>query len=302
MKNRLNKKVGKKCRRSKKTLDTKIGGGNKTLDIKNKNDGGNIKEIKTLDTNNSGGSRKKNNDNKNEKKIKQAKNEMVPPGRKPSEKEKRSMFGKSLEIMLVAAMTNHVYLFNNKIRKQSQGGPIGLKLTGEIADCVMIDWDKKLKRLLEEFEIFPLLYSRFKDDIALALKRIMKGSKLVDGKLIIDDQKQKEDENKTDEIVTMEIIQEIANGIDPMIKVTIDTPCNYEDRQLPILDVKVRVNQEVENRIDFEFFEKPTKNPKVILADSALSSSSKRTILTQECLRRLRNTKLEIGKEIQNNT
>ena len=98
----------------------------------------------------------------------------------------------------------------------------------------------------------------------------------------------------------MEIIQEIANGIDPMIKVTIDTPCNYEDRKLPILDVKVRVNQDVENIIDFEFFEKPTKNPKVILADSALSSSSKRTILTQECLRRLRNTKLELGKEIQN--
>ena len=175
-----------------------------------------------------------------------------------------------------------------------------MKLTGEIADCVMIDWDKKLKRLLEELEICPLLYSRFKDDIALALERIMKGSKLVDGKLVIDDQKQKEDENKTDEKVTMEIIQEIANGIDPMIKVTIDTPCNYDDRQLPILDVKVRVNQEVENRIDFEFFEKPTKNPKVILADSALSSSSKRTILTQECLRRLRNTKLELGKEIQN--
>ena len=109
----------------------------------------------------------------------------------------------------------------------------------------MIDWDKKLKRLLEELEICPLLYSRFKDDIALALERIMKGSKLVDGKLVIDDQKQKEDENKTDEKVTMEIIQEIANGIDPMIKVTIDTPCNYEDRQLPILDVKFRVNQEV---------------------------------------------------------
>ena len=37
----------------------------------------------------------------------------------------------------------------------------------------------------------------------------------------------------------------------------------------------------------------------VILADAALSSSQKRTILTQECLRRLRNTKIELGKEIQ---
>ena len=48
-----------------------------------------------------------------------------------------------------------------------------------------------------------------------------------------------------------------------------------------------------------EFYEKPTKNPRVIMADSALSYSSKRTILTQECLRRLRNTKIEPGPEVQ---
>ena len=44
---------------------------------------------------------------------------------------------------------------------------------------------------------------------------------------------------------------------------------------------------------------KPTKNPRVIFASSALSFSEKRTILTQECLRRLRNTRVELGPEIQ---
>ena len=68
---------------------------------------------------------------------------------------------------------------------------------------------------------------------------------------------------------------------------------------LKILDVKVQINEEEANRIDFEFYEKPTKHPKVILADSALNASSKRTILTQECLRRLRNTKLELGEAVQ---
>ena len=37
----------------------------------------------------------------------------------------------------------------------------------------------------------------------------------------------------------------------------------------------------------------------VILANSALSHPQKRTILTQECLRRLRNTKVELGPEVQ---
>ena len=36
------------------------------------------------------------------------------------------------------------------------------------------------------------------------------------------------------------------------------------------------------------------------MADSALSAASKRTILTQECLRRIRNTKVELGLEIRN--
>ena len=35
------------------------------------------------------------------------------------------------------------------------------------------------------------------------------------------------------------------------------------------------------------------------MADSAMSFSQKRTILTQECLRRLRNTKIELGVEVQ---
>ena len=65
--------------------------------------------------------------------------------------------------------------------------------------------------------------------------------------------------------------------------------------KLPVLDIKVNVNHEESNRIDFEFYEKPTRNPKVILANSALSYSKKRTILTQECLRTLRNTKVELG-------
>ena len=97
----------------------------------------------------------------------------------------------------------------------------------------------------------------------------------------------------------MDIVQKIANSIDPMIKLTVETPCNFADGKLPVLDVTVNINYKEDNRIDFEFFEKPTKNPRVILANSALSMAKKRTILTQECLRRLRNTKKELGPEVQ---
>ena len=49
-----------------------------------------------------------------------------------------------------------------------------------------------------------------------------------------------------------------------------------------------------------EFYEKPTNSNLVILANSALSFKVKRTVFTQECLRRLRNTSLSLGPDVAN--
>ena len=163
----------------------------------------------------------------------------------------------------------------------------------------MINWDKKLIAKLKEFKMKPDLYTRFKDDIDMVIESLEKGSKVFEDKIIVDENKKLNDENTSDAKVTMEVVQQIANQIDPMIQLTVDTPCNYPDGKLPVLDLTVNVNPAEGNRIDFEFFEKPTKNSRVILANSALGWSKKRTILTQECLRRLRNTKFELGPEVR---
>ena len=197
-------------------------------------------------------------------------------------------------------MSQSVNMSPNQPSIQKSGGPIGLALTGEVADCFMLKWDKKFLEKLESLGINPLVYSRLKDDILIAVESLEKGTKFVNGNLIKDDEKKVEDDNKSDAKITMEILKDIAESIDEMLKFTFDTPCNYEDGKMPALDIKVNVNKEMKNRIDFEFYEKPTKNPKVILADSAINSASKRTILTQECLRRLRNSKVELGEEIRN--
>ena len=194
---------------------------------------------------------------------------------------------------------NHVYQFENKTRVQNKGGPIGLKLTGEIADCLMIYWDQKLLQKLKNLEIIPEVYTRFKDDITIVTESLEKGSTLKNDKIEIDKEKLITDENKSDSKLTMEIIQEVAQTINPMIKLTIETPCNFKNGKMPVLDIQVGINHAEMNRIDFEFYQKPTKNQLVILANSALSFSKKRTILTQECLRRLRNTKVELGPEVQ---
>ena len=91
--------------------------------------------------------------------------------------------------MIEIGMKSHVYKFENQIRLQSEGGPIGLALTGEVADCYMIDWDTKFVQELKKFNIDPKIFSRFKDDILLALKALESGTKLVGDKLIIDKKK-----------------------------------------------------------------------------------------------------------------
>ena len=65
----------------------------------------------------------------------------LQPVRTPDKKEKRKMLAKSIEVMIVATLENHVYQFGNVVRRQKEGGPIGLSLTWEIADCYMINWD-----------------------------------------------------------------------------------------------------------------------------------------------------------------
>ena len=231
--------------------------------------------------------------------VKRGKKEILKPKREANEVEKRNMLGKAIEVLIVATTTNHVYKFGNKYRVQAEGGPIGLRCTGEMADCFMVNWDKRLMEKLSLVAIELETYSRFKDDINVVTEALEKGSKYVDGKLVIDEDKKKIDKEKSDEKVTMEIIKDIAETIDPMIKLTIDTPCTHENRAIPILDLEVKINANEDNRIDYQFYEKPTKNEKVLMANAAMSAKAIRTILTQECMRRLRNTNIEMGEDIQ---
>jgi hypothetical protein len=120
---------------------------------------------------------------------------------------------------------------------QKQVGPIGLKLSGKIADCIMIDWDNKLLTKLKNSKITPEIYTRFKDDIEIVTECIEKGSLLMEEKIVVDEKKKEEDKDISDSKVTMGVIQKIANAIDTMIQLTIETPCNYPNGKVSVLDV-----------------------------------------------------------------
>ena len=53
----------------------------------------------------------------------------------------------------------------------------------------MIDWDQKLLAKLKNYKMVPEIYTRFKDDIELAIDSLEKGSELVEDKIIVDENK-----------------------------------------------------------------------------------------------------------------
>jgi len=107
-----------------------------------------------------------------------------------------------------------------------------------------------------------------------------------------------EDERVSSDQRTMPLIKQIGDDIHLLIQLEVDYPSKHRDQKLPILDLKVWLEtreKEIENQvvnvsvIMYEFYSKEMASKAVINARSALSWSTKRTVLTQEVLRVLLN-------------
>ena len=63
------------------------------------------------------------------------------------------MMKEGLKVALNVIMKNHVYNFNNEMRKQEEGGAIGMDLTGSVANIFMTWRDKELLKRLNELYV-----------------------------------------------------------------------------------------------------------------------------------------------------
>ena len=148
-------------------------------------------------------------------------------------------------------------------------------------------------------EVVNYLLERYIDDINLVTDALEPGTDYVDGKLVKTPEKEVEDMEMPADIRTMNLIKKIANEVHPMIKFTVDAPSNHDDNKMPVLDLKVWLDN-ANQSINYIFYEKPTKSKLVISKTSALPKSMKMKSLTQEVFRRLHNTKESIMKNYSN--
>ena len=160
------------------------------------------------------------------------------------------------------------------MRRQSKGGPIGLALTGDVANVFMCWWDEELIRRMEARGTRMLLYLRYVYDLDyLSKKEGDRGKDPVER-----------------EIANVEEIQGEARKIHKSIDVTADYPSKHQDKKVPILDLKVWLeDHEGNKKIVHEFYHKDLASKAVVNSRSAMPKQTMRTILTQEVLRVLRN-------------
>ena len=75
----------------------------------------------------------------------------------PSIIQKKKMLARAMEVAVRTILSNHLYQFDGRVYKQQSGGPIGLEITGVLARCAMLWWDRAYLRKLKQLEIDLML-------------------------------------------------------------------------------------------------------------------------------------------------
>ena len=93
---------------------------------------------------------------------------------------------------------------------------------------------------------------------------------------------------ETDEQRTARTFKEIANHVQDSIVMEEDYPGRNSDGKLPILDMKVWIDEK--HFVVFQHFEKPMANRQILQSQSAQSDKCKRSVHVNELVRRILNT------------
>ena len=91
---------------------------------------------------------------------------------KPDDRTKKKMLAEALCVGVEFVMSNHLYIFNKVGQKQSKGGPIGLALTGDVAQVFMCFYDRELIKKMERLGLDLLTYRRYMNDVNFIVRKM----------------------------------------------------------------------------------------------------------------------------------
>ena len=207
--------------------------------------------------------------------------------------ERRKLVAEVMRIAVETVFATHLYQFGGRYFHQADGGPIGLRATGAIAKIVMGDWDLKLLKIMMENDVSIEVAARYVDDIRLLLASLKMGwrwnGKQLEFKEIWLEEDRQEGLTKTAR--TANVLNSVMNSIHPELKFTMETCEDFESGKLPTLDTQIWMEGK---KLMYEFYEKPMSAKTVIRRNSALSENTKVASLSQDLIRRMKNTSLDL--------
>ena len=220
------------------------------------------------------------------------------------------MIGLAVKAAIKAIMKNHTLKNNGKNLQQSKKGIMGLDLIRALAKLYMIDWTEKFIQRLktiqenssEDLNLRLILeaYSIYVDDQSSLQKPTPVGAKYdhKNMKIVIDDTQVKNDSGIEKDKRTANLMVDIANHIDPSIKMEASVPSDFPNNKLPLLNSQVWIDNNTKDgpQIRYEHFEKPMASKLEIQNTSAMPETTKRATLVQGGITRLLNTSIELGQ------
>jgi hypothetical protein len=219
-----------------------------------------------------------------------AKEKWIFSPKSPSWSERKLMLSKAVEVGVRECFRNHLYTFNGQVYRQTEGGPIGLRLSMAISRLVMAMWDKMLMETGSNTGWLIHLLKRYVDDCTAVLETLRLGVRWsLEQGLSYSPIWEEEDKvcGLSDDQRTMREFQKMANTQLDFIRVTYDTCTDHESGKLPILDLQCWVEARI---IYHMYYEKPMSSQYCIKETSAMSANTKWSSLSQEVIRRMKNT------------
>ena len=135
-------------------------------------------------------------------------------------------------------MANHTYKVGDQSYLQTEGGAIGLELTGAVSRAFMDRWDRLYLQKVRKAGIKMQMYERYVDDSNQLAETVPPQTEYntLTGKLDKDDDL---DPSETSEESTVRVLVSIANSVQVGIVMEADYPGKNLDYKLAILDMKV---------------------------------------------------------------
>ena len=212
--------------------------------------------------------------------------------------QRKEVIARVVEIALVALFTNFCYKFGSEYFHQSEGGPIGVRLTGCAAECVMQEWSEEYQDILERSGVWVALLSEYVDDGRQITTTLEKGTRYCDNtkKFTVNEEAKREDEarqkaGESKNQRTARVCKVAMDSVNPDLHFTTECQEDYEKERLPTLDFEMWL--EKGRVVNHSYFQKNQKNPLVIMAKSAMSQQQKLQILANDLTRRIYNINKE---------